>query len=82
MVRQSLSTKKLKANWLSVKINFTVSHLAEIECQFLSRNDLPFLLNPYCDYDPFRNPYNSPYPAECLNCRSVPISSYRKPDWF
>lgn len=43
-------------------------------------DDLPFRLQPHCEYRPERDYYD--YPAECINCLSIPNSSYNRPPWF
>ncbi len=42
--------------------------------------DFPFLITQPCTYDPNKELYL--YSKECLNCLSLPNSTYTMPDWF
>lgn len=47
---------------------------------FLLKEDLPFILLPYCDYD-YNRPYDD-YPYECLDCLRIRSSTWERPPWF
>jgi hypothetical protein len=47
---------------------------------YLLPEDLPFKMPLHCEYRDTR-PFHD-YPAQCLDCISVPNSSYTRPDWF